>query len=90
MRTLLPDVRTLPSSTWATFSCFAISAIVDLLALEGERGGARDHAQLGYLRQQVQQLLRDAVGHVLLVLAGGHVGEGQHGDGFVVGRGSHF
>src|SRR5688572_18500275 len=27
MRPLLPEVRTLPSSTWATFSRFAISAI---------------------------------------------------------------
>ena len=27
MRSLLPDVRTLPSSTWATFSFFAISAM---------------------------------------------------------------
>ena len=57
-----------------------------VLALERERGGTRRHLQLRNLRQQVQQVLGDAVGEIVLVLVGTHVDEGQHRNG-LVGRG---
>ncbi len=54
---------------------------VDLLALELEGRGARGNSQIGDLRQQVEQLLRQAVREVFLVLARAHVRERQHRDG---------
>ena len=54
---------------------------VDLLALELEGRGARGNPQIGELRQQVQQLFRQAVREVFLVLARAHVRERQHRDG---------
>ena len=62
---------------------------LDVLALESERGRARDHFQVGDLRQQVQQFLGDAVGHVLLIFFGGHVHKGQHRDRLIRDRGRH-
>ena len=50
-------------------------------SLELERRGAPDHAQLGQLRQQVEQFLRQAIREVFLVLARTHVRERQHRDG---------
>jgi hypothetical protein len=43
------------------------------LALELKGGCPPDHTQLGHSRQRVQQLLRQAVREILLVLAGTHV-----------------
>ncbi len=60
---------------------------VFVTSLELERRSAPDHAQLGQLRQQVEQLLRKAVREVFLVLARAHVRERQHRDRLVVGRG---
>ena len=54
-----------------------------VLALVRERRGARDHAQLRDLRQQVQQLLGDPVGEILLVLVRAHVDEREHRDRLV-------
>jgi hypothetical protein len=59
----------------------------DVLALERERRGARDHPELGNLRQQVQQLLGNAVREVLLLGIGTPVHKGQHRDGLVGGDG---
>src|SRR4029079_5519955 len=47
--------------------------------LELEAGGARGHAQPGYRRQRVDQLLGQAVAEVLLAAAAVEVEEGQHG-----------
>ena len=52
----------------------------NLLALERERRRARRHLQLRNLRQQVQQLLRDAVGEVLLALVRTEIREREDGD----------
>ena len=53
---------------------------VGVLVLERERRGPRDHPELRQLREQVQQLLGQAVGKVLLVARLAHVLERQHGD----------
>ena len=58
----------------------ADDAQVLVLALELERRRAARDPQLRDLGQGVEQLLGEAVGEVLLVLAGAHVHEGQHGD----------
>ena len=42
---------------------------VDVLALERERGGARDHLQVGHLRQRVDDLFRQPVAEVILLLS---------------------
>jgi hypothetical protein len=49
--------------------------------LECERGGACSDAQLGDLRQHVQQRLGESVAEVLVVGVAAHVDEGQHRDG---------
>jgi hypothetical protein len=38
----------------------------DVLALEGERGVARDHEAIAYARQIGREVLRDAVGKIIL------------------------
>ena len=53
---------------------------VDVGALEGERGRARGDAQAANLGEHVQQLFRQPVGEVLVVLVATHVDERQHGD----------
>ena len=55
-------------------------AHVPLLVSERERRGPRGHLQALHLRQQVQDLLRDAVRQVGLVAPGGQVCEWQHRD----------
>ena len=55
-------------------------------ALEVEGRGARRHPQVRHLREQVEQLLGETVGEVLLVPVLAHVGEGQHRDGFLWNR----
>ena len=55
-------------------------------SLELERRGAPDHAQLGQLRQQVEQLLRQAIREVFLVLARAHVRERQHRNRLLIRR----
>src|SRR5437764_7817014 len=52
---------------------FPDGGYVLVLALERERRGARGHVQARYLRQQVQQLLAQPVGEVLLLLVGAEV-----------------
>ena len=79
IRSLSPDLRTLPSSTLATLSLRAISAMSTSLPLN-ENDEARNDAQLWNLGQEIDQLFRDAIGEVLLVLVRAHVQEGQHGD----------
>ena len=54
-------------------------------SLELKRRGAPDHAQLGQLRQQVEQLLRQAIREVFLVLARAHVRERQHRNRLFIG-----
>ncbi len=56
-------------------------ADVGVLPLEGERGSARDYFQPGNLCQGVDDLLRQAVAEVLLLLVAAHIGEGQYRDG---------
>ena len=88
IRTWSPDLRTEPSSTCATCSCRAISAIPISLPLnenDDVRAVTWSSRNLG---EQVQQLLRDAVGEVLLVLVGAHVDERQHGDRALGRRGA--
>ena len=58
-------------------------ADLQVLASEGERRGARDHPQFGNVRQQVQELLGDAVGKVLVVRIAAHVDEWQYNDGIL-------
>ena len=55
---------------------------LELLSFEGEGGSARCDLELRHLREEIEQLLRDAVGEILLVLRLRHVDEGQHGDRF--------
>ena len=57
---------------------------LQVLVLERERRCAGRHLQPGDLRQQVQQLLGDAVGEELLLRVGAHVDEREHRD-----RGGH-
>src|SRR4030095_14323378 len=80
IRTFLPDFRTLPSRMCATLS-FAPITRRFVPSLELKREGAPDHAQLGKLRQQVEQLLRQSIREVFLVLARAHVRKRQHRDG---------
>ena len=54
-----------------------------LLALEIERGGARRHPQARHLAQKVDELLRQTVGEILLVLLLRQVLERQHGNGLL-------
>ena len=56
-------------------------ANVGVLALEGEGGGTGDDAQIGDVRQHVDDLFGQAVAEVFLLLVAAHVGEGEHGDG---------
>ncbi len=49
--------------------------------LEGERRGPTGNLEFTHVGEQVEQLLRDTVGEVLLVLGSAHVDEWQHGDG---------
>src|SRR5579872_486332 len=65
----------------ADTECFGNTANVLLFATEGEGGGAGDHFQAGNLRQQVDDLFRESVAEVVLLLVAAHIGEGQHGDG---------
>ena len=58
----------------------------DLLTLEVEGRRARDHPQVGTARQVIDQLLRQAIREVLLIVLLADVHEGQHGDRLVVGR----
>ena len=51
------------------------------LALEREGRRARGHLQPRDLRQEIDDLLGQAVAEVLVVLVRAHVGERQHGDG---------
>jgi hypothetical protein len=53
---------------------------VDVLALEGEGGIARDDEELRELRQCRDDVFRDAVGEILLLRVAAHVGEGQDGN----------
>jgi len=53
---------------------------VDVLALEGEGGGARRDSQPGKPAEEVQKLLREAVREVLLLLVRAQVDERQHGN----------
>jgi hypothetical protein len=65
-------VRTRSVSAILTMSC----------SLPRNAGGsASRHLQPGNLREQVQDLLRQAVGEVLVVGVAAHVGEGQNRDG---------
>ena len=57
------------------------------VALEVERRGAAGHVQAPHLGELVEQLLRNAVGKILLVLFRTHVDEGQHSDGVFVDPG---
>ena len=79
MRIREPDRRTLPSRRCATLSSRAISAAPSRPSLEGERRGARDDAQALHARQQVEQVLRQAVREVLVRLVLAQVGERQDG-----------
>ncbi len=55
-------------------------AHVQVLALEGEGRGAGDDADPRDVGERVDDLLGDAVGEVLVLLAAAQVDEGQHGD----------
>jgi len=67
MRRVLPDLRTLPASAFATPSVLAIVATSTDLPLNETDGGARDHAQFRNLRERVQELLGHAVRKVFLL-----------------------
>jgi len=53
---------------------------VDVPAFEGERRGARNHFQAGYLHQSVDDLFGEAVAEVLLFLVAAEVGEREDRD----------
>ena len=53
---------------------------VDVLTFEGERGIAGDDEELRQLRQAGDDVLRNAVGEILLFRVAAHVHEGKHGD----------
>src|SRR5439155_17225421 len=57
---------------------FPDGGYVLVLALERERRSARGHVQARYLRQQVQQLLAQPVGEVLLLLVGAEIDQRKH------------
>ncbi len=56
-------------------------AQVLVVPLERERRGTTGNLEFLHVGEQVEQLLRDTVGEVLLVLGRAHVDERQHGDG---------
>ncbi len=56
-----------------------------VLAFEVEGRGARRHLQARHLAQHVQEFLAHAVGERLIALLLAEIGEGQHGDGFLIG-----
>ena len=58
-----------------------------LLPLKAKRRRARGYVQRGNLRQQVQQFLRQSVGHIFLILVRGHVQERQDRDRVFSGTG---
>ena len=60
------------------FQLLADLADVLVLALEGERRGARSHAQCLDLGQGIDDLLSHAVGEVFVFRVVAHVGKGQH------------
>ena len=60
---------------------------VDVLALEGEGGVARDHEAVADAREVGREVLRDAVGEIILAWIAREVREGQHHDGKMRGVG---
>ena len=67
MRTRLPALRTLPSTTYCTPSSRATSCTLDRLALVDEGRVARDHEQVAKARQLGDDVLGHAVGEELLL-----------------------
>ena len=67
MRTRLPALRTLPSSTWLTLSSRATSWTFGDLALEAEGGVARDDEEGRDLGEVGDDVLADPVGEILLL-----------------------
>ncbi len=86
MRTRLPALRMLPSSTKRTPRSRADLLHLDRPALVGERGIARDHEQAGDLRQIGDQVFGHAVAEIFLLGIAAHVREGQNGDRRLVGQ----
>ena len=80
IRTRLPALRTLPSSTWSTSSVSATSFTSTRLALEGEGGVAGDDRQRRHLRQVGDDVLGDAVAEIFLLGIAAHVDERQDAD----------
>ena len=77
MRTRLPDLRTLPSSTVATLSFCATVGMSTSLPLK-ENAEVRDATRKpADLRQHVQQFFRQPVGEVLVLLVAAHVENGS-------------
>src|SRR5215472_904614 len=59
---------------------------VDGLPLIGEAGVASDHEQRFESRQSCDDIFDDAIGEVFLLWVSRHVLEGQHCDGWLVGK----
>ena len=82
MRNSEPALRTLPSSRLRDAEAAGDRAHVLVLALERERRGARDDLELGVVREVIDQLLRQAIREILLIVLLAHVDERQHRDRF--------
>src|SRR5690349_5630372 len=79
MRTLCADRRTLPSSTVATLSLCATVAMSGCSL--NEKDEVRAALQLVDLGERIEQLLRQPIREVLLLLVATEIDEGQHRDG---------
>src|SRR5580698_10173158 len=60
---------------------FGNFADVLVFSLERERRGTRDDLESGYVRQQIQDLLRQPVAEVFVIGVAAYVGKRQNGDG---------
>ena len=79
-----PARRTLPFENRPDAERLGNPADVLFLAAEGKRGGARGDLEAGDVGQQVDDLLGQSVAEVLVVRVAAHVGEREHGDGWVL------